>query len=117
MLSATDNAYLNTSEPNTPMGNYLRCHWHPVALSEEVAKPDCPPIRLKVMGEDLLLFRDSNGKTGLIEPFCAHRGADLFFGRNEECGIRCIYHGWKYDIHGNCIDMPNVPKEIGRAHV
>ena len=111
MLSATDNAYLNTSEPNTPMGNYLRCHWHPVALSEEVAKPDCAPIRLKVMGEDLLLFRDSKGNTGLIEPFCAHRGADLFFGRNEECGIRCIYHGWKYDIHGNCIDMPNVPKE------
>ena len=111
MLSATDNAYLNSSEPDTPMGNYLRCHWHPVALSEEVAKPDCAPIRLKVMGEDLLLFRDSKGKTGLIEPFCAHRGADLFFGRNEECGIRCIYHGWKYDIHGNCIDMPNVPKE------
>ena len=111
MLSATDNAFLNTSEPNTPMGNYLRCHWHPVALSEEVAKPDCAPIRLKVMGEDLLLFRDSKGKTGLIEPFCAHRGADLFFGRNEECGIRCIYHGWKYDIHGNCIDMPNVPKD------
>jgi len=111
MLSATDNAYLNSSEPDTPMGNYLRCHWHPVALSEEVAKPDCAPIRLKVMGEDLLLFRDSKGKTGLIEPFCAHRGADLFFGRNEECGIRCIYHGWKYDIHGNCIDMPNVPKD------
>ena len=111
MLSATDNAYLNTSKPDTPMGNYLRCHWHPVALSEEVAKPDCAPIRLKVMGEDLLLFRDSKGKTGLIEPFCAHRGADLFFGRNEECGIRCIYHGWKYDIHGNCIDMPNVPKD------
>ena len=111
MLSATDNAYLNSSEPDTPMGNYLRCHWHPVALSEEVAKPDCAPIRLKVMGEDLLLFRDSNGNTGLIEPFCAHRGADLFFGRNEECGIRCIYHGWKYDIHGNCIDMPNVPKD------
>ncbi len=111
MLSATNNAYLNSSEPDTPMGNYLRCHWHPVALSEEVAKPDCAPIRLKVMGENLLLFRDSKGKTGLIEPFCAHRGADLFFGRNEECGIRCIYHGWKYDIHGNCIDMPNVPKD------
>jgi phenylpropionate dioxygenase-like ring-hydroxylating dioxygenase large terminal subunit len=111
MLSATDNAYLNSSEPDTPMGNYLRCHWHPVALSEEVAKPDCAPIRLKVMGEDLLLFRDSKGKTGLIEPFCAHRGADLFFGRNEESGIRCVYHGWKYDIHGNCIDMPNVPKD------
>ena len=111
MLSATDNAYLNSSEPDTPMGNYLRCHWHPVALSEEVANPDCAPIRLKVMGEDLLLFRDSKGNTGLIEPFCAHRGADLFFGRNEECGIRCIYHGWKYDIHGNCIDMPNVPKD------
>lgn len=111
MLSAKDNSYLNTSEPNTPMGNYLRCHWHPVALSEEVALPDCPPIRLKIMGEDLLLFRDTRGQTGLIEPFCAHRGADLFFGRNEECGIRCIYHGWKYDVNGNCIDMPNIPKD------
>lgn len=111
MLSAKDNSYLNTSEANTPMGNYLRCHWHPVALSEEVALPDCAPIRLKIMGEDLLLFRDTRGRTGLIEPFCAHRGADLFFGRNEECGIRCIYHGWKYDINGNCIDMPNIPKD------
>lgn len=111
MLSKQDNALLVTSEANTVMGNYLRCYWHPVALSEEVAKPDSPPIRVKIMGEDLLLFRDSQGKTGLIEPFCAHRGADLFFGRNEECGIRCIYHGWKYDIHGNCIDMPNVPKD------
>ena len=111
MLSAQDNAFLVTSEPNSPMGNYLRCHWHPVALSEEIAAPDCPPIRVKVMGEDLLLFRDTSGNTGLIEPFCAHRGADLFFGRNEECGIRCIYHGWKYDIHGNCIDMPNIPKD------
>ena len=83
MLSAKDNSYLNTSEANTPMGNYLRCHWHPVALSEEVALPDCAPIRLKIMGEDLLLFRDTRGQTGLIEPFCAHRGADLFFGRNE----------------------------------
>jgi phthalate 4,5-dioxygenase len=111
MLSAADNALFVTSEANTPMGNYLRCYWHPIALSEEVEKPDCPPIRVKIMGEDLLLFRDTNGQTGLIEPFCAHRGADLFFGRNEECGIRCIYHGWKYDINGNCIDMPNIPKD------
>ncbi len=111
MLSAQENSVIVTSEANTVMGNYLRCYWHPIALSEEVAKPDCPPIRVKVMGEDLLLFRDSNGNTGLIEPFCAHRGAELFFGRNEECGIRCIYHGWKYDIHGNCVDMPNVPKD------
>ena len=111
MLSKEDNSLLVTSEANTVMGNYLRCYWHPVALSEEIAEPDSPPIRVKIMGEDLLLFRDSQGKTGLIEPFCAHRGADLFFGRNEDCGIRCIYHGWKYDVHGNCIDMPNVPKD------
>lgn len=111
MFSKEDNSLLVTSEANTVMGNYLRCYWHPVALSEEIAEPDSPPIRVKIMGEDLLLFRDSQGKTGLIEPFCAHRGADLFFGRNEDCGIRCIYHGWKYDVHGNCIDMPNVPKD------
>ena len=94
MLSALDNAIFVTSNTDTPMGNYLRCYWHPIALSEEIAQPDSPPIRVKIMGEDLLLFRNSEGKTGLIEPFCAHRGADLFFGRNEECGIRCVYHGF-----------------------
>ena len=109
MLSAADNELLVRTNQNTPLGEYFRRFWQPVALSEEIPLPDCPPIRVTVMGEELLLFRDSAGKVGLIDRYCAHRGADLFFGRNEECGIRCIYHGWKYDTEGKCIEMPNVP--------
>src|SRR5207253_2176516 len=77
--------------------------------SRELPDPDCPPIRVQMLGEDLLAFRDTQGRVGLIEPTCAHRGANLFFGRNEEGGIRCIYHGWKYDVDGKCLEMPNVP--------
>ncbi len=95
------------------MGEYFRCYWHPVALSEELAEPDGPPVRVKIMGESLIAFRDTSGKVGLLEPKCAHRGADLFFGRNEQCGLRCVYHGWKYDATGQCVDMPNVPPEAG----
>jgi nitrite reductase/ring-hydroxylating ferredoxin subunit len=82
-----------------------------VALSRELAERDGAPIRVRVMGEDLVAFRASDGRVGLIEPACAHRGASLFFGRNEEGGIRCIYHGWKYDVTGRCIEMPNVPAD------
>lgn len=95
------------------MGEYFRWFWHPIALSREMPEPDSPPIRVKIMGEDLVAFRDTNGRVGLIEPQCAHRGANLFFGRNEECGLRCVYHGWKYDVDGKCVDMPNVPAEAG----
>ncbi len=108
MLSAAENETLARTGPGTAMGEYFRRYWLPVALSREMPGPDSPPLRLKVMGEELLAFRDTNGRVGVIEPRCAHRGADLFFGRNEECGIRCIYHGWKYDVEGKCIDMPNV---------
>ena len=110
MLSAADNELLTRTNAGTAMGEYFRRFWQPVALSREVAEPDCAPIRVKVMGEDLIVFRDTQGRVGLIEPRCAHRGADLFFGRNEECGIRCIYHGWKYDVDGKCIELPNVPE-------
>jgi len=109
MLSAADNELLVRTNADTVMGEYFRRFWHPVALSREIAEPDGPPIRAQVMGEDLLAFRDTNGRVGVIEPHCAHRGANLFFGRNEACGIRCIYHGWKFDVDGKCIDMPNVP--------
>lgn len=95
------------------MGDYFRHFWHPVALSREMAGPDSPPIRIRIMGEDLVAFRDTQGRVGLVEPRCAHRGANLFFGRNEECGLRCVYHGWKYDVKGQCVDMPNVPPEAG----
>ncbi|HEV8105969.1 MAG TPA: Rieske 2Fe-2S domain-containing protein [Burkholderiales bacterium] len=109
MLSAADNELLTRTGPGTPMGEYLRRYWLPVALSCELPEPDGPPLRAEILGEKLLAFRDTQGRVGLIEPACAHRGADLFYGRNEESGIRCIYHGWKYDVEGRCIEMPNVP--------
>jgi phenylpropionate dioxygenase-like ring-hydroxylating dioxygenase large terminal subunit len=113
VLSAADNELLTRTGPRTAMGEYFRRFWQPVALSSELPEPDGPPIRVKVMDEDLVAFRDTNGRVGLIEPHCAHRGANLFFGRNEDCGIRCIYHGWKYDVDGRCVDMPNVPAGSG----
>jgi len=113
MLTSADNELLTRTGPGTAMGEYFRRFWHPVALSRELSEPDCPPIRVQVMGEELVAFRDTNGVVGLIEPHCPHRGANLFFGRNEECGIRCIYHGWKFDVHGKCLEMPNVPPGSG----
>src|SRR5579863_2420969 len=109
MLSAADNELLTRTGPGTPMGDYFRRYWLPVALSREVAEPDGPPIRVTVMQERLLLFRDTRGRVGLVEGRCPQRGADLFFGRNEDCGLRCVYHGWKFDVDGKCLEMPNVP--------
>ena len=110
MLTSADNQLLTRTGAGTAMGAYFRRFWQPVALAREIAEPDSPPIRVQVLGEELLAFRDTLGRVGLIEPHCAHRGANLFFGRNEECGIRCVYHGWKYDVDGKCVDMPNVPR-------
>jgi phenylpropionate dioxygenase-like ring-hydroxylating dioxygenase large terminal subunit len=109
MLSAADNELLTRTGPGTPMGEYFRRYWLPVALARELPQADCAPLRVRMLGEDLVAFRDTQGRVGLIEPACAHRGANLFFGRNEEGGLRCIYHGWKYDVAGRCIEMPNVP--------
>jgi len=111
MLSAADNELLTRTGPGTAMGEYFRRHWLPVALSRELPEADGAPIRVRVMGEDLVAFRATDGRVGLVEPGCAHRGANLFFGRNEEGGLRCIYHGWKYDVDGRCIEMPNVPAD------
>ena len=80
------------------MGELFRRFWLPVMLPEELPEPDCPPIRIKIMGEYLVAFRDTNGQVGMVEAFCPHRRAPLFFGRNEECGLRCVYHGWKFDV-------------------
>jgi phthalate 4,5-dioxygenase oxygenase subunit len=82
-----------------------------VLLSEELPEPDCPPKRTRILGEDLIAFRDTNGDVGLVDNYCPHRRASLFFGRNEECGLRCVYHGWKFDINGDCVDMPSEPAE------
>lgn len=109
MLSKEDNELLTRTNPGTPTGDLIRRYWVPALLSEEIPAPDCPPARVKLMGEDLVAFRDTNGRIGLIGEHCAHRGTSLFFGRNEECGLRCVYHGWKYDIEGNVLDTPAEP--------
>ncbi len=111
MLTAEENEMLTRSGRGTPGGEFFRRFWLPVALSRELPAPDCPPVRVKVMGEDLLAFRDTTGRVGLVEPRCPHRGADLYYGRNEECGIRCVYHGWKFDAEGKCLEIPNAPPE------
>jgi phthalate 4,5-dioxygenase oxygenase subunit len=109
MLSEADNMLVTRTDSGTPMGEYMRRFWMPALMSSEVLEPDSAPVRIRLMGEDLVAFRDTEGRVGLVDAYCAHRGAPLFFGRNEECGIRCIYHGWKYDVDGNCVDMPNEP--------
>ncbi len=111
MLSAEENALLCQTGPGTPMGELFRRFWLPAALSEELPAPDCPPIRLRMLSEDLVAFRDTNGNVGIIDSFCPHRRAGMFFGRNEECGLRCVYHGWKFDVNGDCVDMPSEPAE------
>ena len=109
MLSAEDNALLTETDAETPMGAYFRRFWQPVVLSEELAEADGPPVRVTVMGEELVAFRDSDGRIGLIGAYCPHRGANLYYGRNEDCGLRCVYHGWKFDVDGKAVDLPNVP--------
>jgi phenylpropionate dioxygenase-like ring-hydroxylating dioxygenase large terminal subunit len=110
MLTREQNDLLTQTGPGTPMGNLFRRYWIPALLAEEVAEPDCDPVRIKLLGEELIAFRDTEGRLGVIDEFCAHRTASLFFGRNEECGLRCGYHGWKYDVNGNCVDMPSEPE-------
>jgi phenylpropionate dioxygenase-like ring-hydroxylating dioxygenase large terminal subunit len=111
MLSQSENELLTRVGPGTPMGNLLRQFWQPFALATELPHADSDPVRVRLLGEDLVAFRDTNGNIGLIANNCPHRGASLFFGRNEEAGLRCVYHGWKFDTSGACIDMPNEPAE------
>src|ERR671938_483703 len=110
-LKHEENELITRVCPGTPMGNLMREYWVPAMLSSEVPTPDSDPLRGLLLGEQLIGFRDTNGKVGLIQNNCPHRGASLFFGRNEEAGLRCVYHGWKFDTSGNCIDMPNEPAE------
>ncbi|MGZ9125892.1 MAG: Rieske 2Fe-2S domain-containing protein, partial [Candidatus Binatia bacterium] len=109
MLSREDNDLITQTNPGTPMGNLIRRYWVPALLSEEIPQNDCAPVRVKLIGEELVAFRDSQGRIGLIGEHCAHRGTSLFFGRNEECGLRCVYHGWKYDVNGNVLETPAEP--------
>jgi phthalate 4,5-dioxygenase oxygenase subunit len=103
--------------PGTPTGTLLRRYWVPVLLSSEITEPDGPQVRVKIMGEQLLAFRDSEGRPGLISEFCSHRGASLFYGRNEDNGIRCSYHGLKFDILGRCVDVPQAPQVCERMAI
>ena len=115
MLSAADNEMLVRTGPGTPMGALFRQFWIPVCLSAELPEADGPQVRLKVLGEELLAFRATDGRVGLIERRCRHRGADLYFGRNEACGVRCSFHGWKFDLEGRCVDAPTLdPEQLRR---
>ena len=109
MLSQEENELLTRVGPHTPMGELMRRYWVPALLAEEISEPDCPPVRVRLLGEDLIAFRDSQGRAGLLGEHCAHRGTSLFYGRNEACGLRCIYHGWKYDVDGNVLETPAEP--------
>ncbi len=111
MLSNEDNALLCRVGPGTPMGDVFREYWLPAIRSDELPSPDCAPLRIKLLGEELIGFRTTSGDVGLMQNSCPHRGASMFFGRNEEEGLRCVYHGWKFDVAGNCVDMPSEPAE------
>jgi phenylpropionate dioxygenase-like ring-hydroxylating dioxygenase large terminal subunit len=112
MLSREDNALLTRVERGTPMGTTMRRYWIPALLARELPEPDGAPVRVRLLGEDLIAFRDTTGHVGLLDEFCPHRRASLFFGRNEECGLRCVYHGWKFDVDGRCLDMMNEPPDM-----
>ena len=111
MLSREDNEALCRVGPGTPTGQLMREYWIPALTSSELSEPDGPPVRVRLLGESLVAFRATSGKVGLIQNHCPHRGASLFFGRNEAGGLRCVYHGWKFDCEGRCVDMPSEPAE------
>ena len=113
MLKKEQNDLLTQTGPGTPMGDLFRRYWLPALLSEELPEPDCAPVRLHLLSERMVAFRDTSGRLGVIDEFCAHRGVSLWFGRNEGDGLRCPYHGWKYDVNGQCIDVPSEPVESG----
>jgi phenylpropionate dioxygenase-like ring-hydroxylating dioxygenase large terminal subunit len=111
MLTREQNETITRTDPGTPMGKLMRRYWMPFAISAQLPGPDCPPIRVRLLGERLVAFRNSDGQVGLLNGACPHRKAELFFGRNEENGLRCVYHGWKFDVTGQCVDMPSEPVE------
>ncbi len=113
MTTEKENETLTQTGPGTPMGELFRRYWIPVMLVSELAEPDGAPVRVSLLSEKLIAFRDTQGKIGLMDEFCAHRRVSLWFGRNEHNGLRCPYHGWKYDTNGQCVEVPSEPKENG----
>lgn len=109
MLSHEDNMRMCRVGPDTPMGQAMRRYWVPALLETEIAQPGCDPVRFEVLGEKLVAFRDTEGRIGILGEHCCHRGASLSLARNEDCGLRCIYHGWKFAFDGTVLDTPNVP--------
>ncbi len=109
MLTREENELLTRVGAGTPMGTLMRGYWIPAVFSQQIAAPDSPPVRVRLLGEDLVAFRDSQGRVGLIDEACPHRTASMFLGRNEECGLRCVYHGIKFDVTGACVDVPCLP--------
>src|SRR5437016_6272207 len=114
MLTTKENELLTRIGPGTAGGGLLRSYWQPAALAEELP-PDGPPLPVRLLGEDLVLFRDSQGEPGLLGIHCSHRGADLSYGRLEDGGLRCLYHGWLYDIRGHCLEQPGEPQAVPGA--
>jgi phenylpropionate dioxygenase-like ring-hydroxylating dioxygenase large terminal subunit len=118
MLTREENDLLTHVGPGTPMGEVFRRYWIVAGISREIPEPDCPPVRVRLLGEDLVMFRDSDGRIGLVAEKCPHRRASLFYGRNEECGLRCVYHGWKFDVAGDILETPVEPiNSMIRHHV
>jgi phenylpropionate dioxygenase-like ring-hydroxylating dioxygenase large terminal subunit len=111
MLTREENEILTRVGPGTPMGTLMRRYWVPALLDRELPEPDCPPVETRLLGEELVAFRQTDGRVVIVEAYCPHRRASLFWGRNEENGIRCVYHGWKFDAGGRCVDMPSEPAE------
>ena len=111
MLSAQSNETITRVGPGTPMGEMMRRYWMPVMPETELDGPDGEPLRFRLLGEDLVFWRDTSGNVGAFKETCPHRGASLFFGRNAEDGLRCVYHGWKFDTTGQCLEMPSEPDE------
>ncbi len=112
MISAETNERLTRAGPGTPCGELLRRYWQPLCPAAEITA-EAPKKRITIMGEDLVVFRDGVGRPGCVEEFCKHRGVSLFYGYTEDDGIRCCYHGWKYDRDGNCVEMPFEPEGGG----
>ena len=107
MLTQEQNDALTRTDAGTLMGDLFRRFWIPALHDWELPEPDCAPVRVKLLGENLIAFRDTSGRLGMIDEFCAHRGVSLWFGRNEEDGLRCTYHGWKFDVTGQCVELPS----------
>jgi phthalate 4,5-dioxygenase len=116
VLGREDNELLTRVGAGTPMGDMMRRYWLPALLSEEIAQPDCDPVKVRLLGDDLVAFRDSQGRVGLLANACSHRCASLAYGCNEQGGLRCLYHGWKYDVDGFLLETPNEPRHSQLRH-